>query len=170
MPIRANCHWSCPVAPPSQRVASCANTGGDGGGGVARRARAARAPKAGSCAMSFGMSSATPSAAPCAASFTCHPRAARGAARVCWVRVPPLEDDVGYHDGHLYAPVLRHILRQRPHVRYSKIQSPDTHRHGAAIGRPPAVRTCDLARSSKLQPRAPPPDSRLKPGPVFVAS
>ena len=34
----------------------------------------------------------------------------------------------------------------------------------------PSVRALAPARSSKSHPRAPPPDPRLKPGPVFVAS
>jgi len=35
---------------------------------------------------------------------------------------------------------------------------------------PPSVRAYAPTRSSKSHPRAPPPDPRLKPGPVFVAS
>jgi len=38
----------------------------------------------------------------------------KGAARVCWACVPPLEDDYG-QDKHLYSPVLRgtrHVLLQ----------------------------------------------------------
>jgi len=59
--------------------------GGGGGSDVARRARATRAPKAKSCATFCD----TFSAAFCAASFTCssftcRPRAAWGAACVCW--------------------------------------------------------------------------------------
>ena len=52
------------------------------------------------------------SATPCATSFTCpsftcFPRAAWGAACVCWAWVLPLEDGGGYHDEHLHAPVFR---------------------------------------------------------------
>ena len=34
----------------------------------------------------------------------------------------------------------------------------------------PSVRAYAPSRSSKSRPRAPPPDPRLKPGPLFVAS
>ena len=47
----------------------------------------------------------------------------------------------------------------------------DTHTEASwAIGNDPPLYAHIPARSSKPQPRAPPPDPRLKPGFVFVAS
>ena len=46
---------------------------------------------------------------------------------------------------------------------------PDRHR-SLAIGNDPPMYAYAPARSSKPHPRAPPPDPRSKPGPVFVAS
>jgi len=66
-----------PVAPPSQRAASCAKTATWLRLVAYSRARAARAPQAKSCATSCGTSSATPSVTPGAASFTCWRRRRR---------------------------------------------------------------------------------------------
>jgi len=106
---------ACPQPEPNAtELPSCApisascevrKNGSGGGGGVVRRARASRAPKAKSCATSCGTSSAKSCATPFTClSFTCRPRAAWGAACVCWAWVPPLEDNA-CQDDHLHAPV-----------------------------------------------------------------
>ena len=73
-------------------------------------------------------------------------------------------------DGH-----FRVILNfKKTNCHYSGDRQTDRHtdrQKSLALGNdPPSVRAYAPTRSSKSHPRAPPPDPRLKPGPVFVAS
>ena len=115
----------------SVRAAQMHKEGGGGGGCVARR-RHAPGPRRPSPAprpephppQRSGTSFA---ASFTCSSFTCRPRAARGATCVCWAWIPPLEDSA-FHDEHLHAPVLRgsqnvlrHALPHPPRAHSSRV-------------------------------------------------